>query len=261
MHRYEELEKIYYKKLFFKLFFYFVFFFVIFIGSFLFFKYIQSPEKKALHNKQKTTVERNNTEFNKTVINKKLSQNKAETIVKAKKGYKEKNSNKNMHNVKKDNQELKFILPNIDFIKEPKIVKTKNDNNISKTKNISKPNKLENTNKINKKDNEKIKEISIGESNANLKTLIKEYQLNKDYNVAMTIAQIYFQQNNLKKAQIWALNANSLNPSKPDSWLLFTDILVKQHKIQKAKNLLKAYIDSYGNNDIIEEKLRSLNGE
>jgi len=252
MHRYEELEKIYYKRLFFKFFFYFVFFFVILMGGFLFFKYIQSSENRTLHNKQKTTVERNNIEFNKRVINKKLSQNKTETIVKAKKGYKEKSSNKHMHTVKKDNQELKFILPNIDFIKEPKILKTKN---------ISKLNKLENANKINKKDNEKIKEISIVESNVNLKSLIKEYQQNKDYNIAMTIAKIYFQQNNLKKAQIWALNANNLNPSKPDSWILFADILVKQHKIRKAKNLLKAYIDSYGNNDIIEEKLRSLNGE
>ena len=103
--------------------------------------------------------------------------------------------------------------------------------------------------------------IKITENKVNINDLINEFKKNKDYNIAITISKIYLKQNNLKKAQIWALNANSLAPSKPESWIIFADIMIKKHNIKKAKDLLRVYIDSYGSNDIIEEKLRSINGK
>jgi len=238
MHRYEELEKLYYKKIFLKIFFYFIFF-ILFIGGVIFlFKNIHLFKNNKLKKVSKIKIEKKR-DINKT-INKKNSKNN----VKPKK-IKQKNNEKN-------NQKLKFILPNINLIKEPKIVKKENENNVSKENNIS---KIKN---IKKEKNKQIKKISIIENNANINVLVKEYKQNKNYDVAMTIAKIYFEKNDLKQAQIWALNANSLNPSKPDSWLLFADILIKQNKLKKAKELLKAYIDSYGNNDIIEKKLKIL---
>ena len=213
MHRYEELEKLYYKKLYSKIFFAISVIIVLIIGSII---YIQFQKK--IHSKQ-------------------IKETKSKNIT-----YKK-------------NHELKFILPDIKSI--PKSHPKKIFKNSETSKNIESKIK-----KVNKK--QIIKEtpkIEIKESNINLNTLINEYKNNPTYNLAITIAKIYLKKNNLKQAQIWALKANSLNPSQPDSWIIFADILIKQHKIKKAKEILNVYITSYGNNDIIEEKLRSLDGK
>ena len=220
MHRYEELEKIYYKKLYLKIFLYGVIF-LIFIGiGIVSFNYF--PSKKAHSN----------------VIEKKQTIHKP-TKKEVKKKYKKVIQKKEVKKISPKNQELEFVLPNLDKTKEkPKIKKIS----------LPQPKKRKN-----------IEHITIQETSVNLKSLIEEYKTNKDYNIAITIAKIYFQQNNLKKAQMWALNANSLNPAKAESWLLFADILIRQNKIKKAKEILNFYINSYGKDDKIENKLRSLN--
>ena len=251
MHRYEELEKIYYKRLYLKIFFYFFLVFIVIIGI-IFFNSEKTHKNVVKQKEINNTKKLNQTNIN---LNKKES-NETKKNIQDKSISRSTNKITKKDIATKDIQELKFILPNIDFIQEPK-------SSVKQTKKVSKV-KKSNIKSDSKKEMKSLNvnnNISISETNADLKSLIREYQENKDYNLAITIAKIYFQKNNLKKAQIWALNANSLNPSKPDSWLLFADVLIKQHKIQKAVNLLKAYIDSYGNNDIIEEKLRSLNGK
>ena len=232
MHRYEELEKLYYKKLYLKIFFGLLVLVILIVGSILYFKYKQKKVK--VNFKKIEKVKLHNIKKSKPKKEVKKVKNIKKEIKKEKKSLK--------------NYELKFILPDINSIKEP-------ENNISE-KNESK------IKKVNKK--QIIKEtpkIEIKESNINLNALINEYKNNPTYNLAITIAKIYLKKNNLKQAQIWALKANSLNPSQPDSWIIFADILIKQHKIKKAKEILNVYITSYGNNDIIEEKLRSLDGK
>jgi len=101
-----------------------------------------------------------------------------------------------------------------------------------------------------------LQEVSLNNHDVNL--LIKNFNQNPDYDLAITIAKYYLNHNNLKKAQIWSLKANNLNPEKPESWLIFANILQKENKIQKAIEILKVYKDSYGINKKIEKKLRSL---
>ena len=237
MHRYEELEKVYYKKLYLKIFTGFILFVLFIILLFIFLDSGKKsakpvkPETKQIQKSQKT-VKAENKDINKT---------KQKTDVK-------KHDMQKKQEIKKED-ELKFILPNIDFIKEPSEPKQQ----------IKKP--------VEKKEQKPVKtqtipqNIKITENKVNIKDLINEFKGNKDYNLAITIANIYLKRNDLKNAQIWALNANSLAPSKPESWIIFADIMIKKHNIKKAKDLLKVYIDSYGSNDIIEEKLRSINGK
>ena len=241
MHRYEELEKIYYKKLYLKIFIGFILFIIFVILLFIFLdsgkksaKAVK-PEKKDIQKSQKTVkAEQKDTNKTKQTIQiKKQEKNKKQKI---------------------KEEELKFILPNIDFIKEPSEPKQQIKKPV-----IKKP--VEKKEQKPLKTQTKPQNIKITENKVNIKDLINEFKGNKDYNLAITIANIYLKRNDLKNAQIWALNANSLAPSKPESWIIFADIMIKKHNIKKAKDLLKVYIDSYGSNDIIEEKLRSIDGK
>ena len=245
MHRYEELEKIYYKKLYLKAFIGFILF-VIFIAISVIF--LNSTKNKKKENLSSNT-------------SKVIAQTKKETAKNNKKNNFSNKKELNTQKIKKEatnNQELKFILPNIDFIKEP-VESKKTKKTIISKKEKTKP-QLKEAQKKNIP-NVSTQNIKIKENNVNITDLINDFKTNKDYNLAITIAKIYFKQNNLKKAQIWALNANNLVPSKPESWIIFADIMIKKHNLQKARDLLKVYIDSYGSNDIIEEKLRSINGK
>ena len=220
MHRYEELEKLYYKKLFFKIFI--IALIIILLAFAIFYTINLNANNKKINS---------NTHKNKKVA---IKKNNEINITKT-----DKNASKP--------QKITFILPNIDFLKEPKepkkIIKKKPPQPKKEVKQQS------------------INSINLSAKSVSLNQLISEYKKNKDYNIAITIANAYLERNDLKHAQKWALEANNISPSKPDSWIIFADILARKKQIKKAKSLLKAYIDSYGNNDIIEEKLRSLDGE
>ena len=232
MHRYEEYEKLYYKKLFFKYFTLFLVFIIILMGTFFIIRYKKNIKK------DNSSIKTNN--FSKNDI---------------KKNKKPVSINKNIN--KTDKQEkniesLHFVLPDIsklDFKK--RIVKHKKEKEIKLTK--MKEIDLNHTANLG---NLKIK---IVEKKPQLKILIKKFNNTKDFDLAILISKIYFQKGDLKNAQIWALKANNINPSSYKSWILFANILIKENKIAKAKEILRFYINSYGQNDIIEKKLRSLN--
>ncbi|MEO1958039.1 MAG: CDC27 family protein, partial [Nautiliaceae bacterium] len=80
----------------------------------------------------------------------------------------------------------------------------------------------------------------------------------KSYDLAIILAKRYLRMNNLKKAQYWALRANELDPQKPDSWIVFAKILAKQGKKDKAIQVLNTYIDSYGENEVVNDTLNEL---
>lgn len=244
MHRYEELERIYYKKLFIK--------FLIVIGIIALFvsgifllkkskKETQIESKKEMKKEKPKNIDKNKT------IKKEYKKTKTEQ---------KKEDKKTQIESKKEVKSFHFILPDISEIKTSKEVK--------ETKPKKEPKK-----EIKKPKSNKIKEIQINhtanldikitEKKANLQTLIKKFNQTEDFNLAILIAKEYLKKRDLKNAQIWALKANNINPSSYKSWILFADILQKEKKIKKAKEILKVYLDSYGQNDIIEQKLRSLN--
>ena len=218
MHRYEELEKLYYKKMIIKYFIIIFSLILIFIAIFFVWK------KELKHNKPvKITT-------NAKTVKKPKKEIITHKIVKP--------------NIKKHivEENISFILPKleIEHLKSKKTVKTTfNKQTITK----SNP------------------KIQIIEKTPDLKELIKKFNQTNDFDLAIVIAKKFLNKNDLKNAQIWALRANSINPSSYKSWILFANILLKEKKIKKAKEILKVYISSYGQNDIIEKKLRSLDDE
>ena len=202
MHRYEELEKLYYKKLFLKIFFIIGLILFIIVGLYLFLK---KPSKKEIKHQVKVK------EIN---ISKPKKEIKKEAI-----------------------HPVNFILPSIKEEKEIKV-------------NSSKPKKE--IKKEEKKELFKEKKVSI-------KELINKFNSNPNINIALMIANRYLKENNLSEAQKWALKANNINAEDERSWIIFANILVKKGNIKKAKEILNFYLDSYGKNDKIENKLRSLN--
>ena len=256
MHRYEELEKLYYKKKYFKIFIFFILLGLVGIG-FYFFKKSSSIHKTVKKEINETKIVKNNKnnikEVNKTKkVEKKPKEKKKEEKPKV---IVKKVVVKEVVKENKKTEPLKFILPQI--------------NELEKNNTKKEVKKVENKQKeIEDKPKEVVdnKEIlkprpKIIERKADINTLIKEFRGNKNYSLAITIAKLYLKKNNLKSAREWALKANSLNTTDPESWILFADILIKEGRVKKAKELLRVYLDSYGNNDIIEEKLRSINGK
>jgi len=241
MHRYEELEKLYNRrryKIFFLLFFSILIFIIGYIG------YCKFNKNKKIEKKP-------------VFLSRKINIKKTQTIIKKRNKRKKKEFNKSIqkkNSYTKIRVKIKFILPDINESVSITPVKTNisasKDNN--KTKTIQKK-----ETKIKKAVTQKIilKETSIN----NIKILINNFNKSPNYDLAIMISKIYLDKNNLKQAQIWALKANGIAPARTDSWIIFANILIKEKKIQKAKEILKTYIDSYGQNDIIEEKLRSLN--
>ncbi len=247
MHRYEELERVYYKRIILK-YTVFIVLIILFVVGFFILKKTMNSKKEIKHKIIAKQVQKKERKIIKTT--------KVKTI-KVKITKKEKSNE-----VNKSFKSYHFLLPNISRISVSK-KSLKQDN--KKIKN--------NTKTAVKKDNnvsKKIKEIQINhtanldkikitETIPNLKTLINKFNITKDFDLAILISKIYFKKNDLADAQIWALKANNINPASYKSWILFADILLKKKKPKKAKEILKVYIDSYGRNDIIEEKLRSLN--
>ena len=242
MHRYEELEKLYYKKIIIKYVILFVAVIVLFVIGF--FIYRSYYNKNIQTNKE--TVKKADKEIKKSPKRVKKTPKTVKKKIKPPTFKTPKVQKKSVNHIEK----LHFILPNISNIS-------------SKQQNISqKPNELKTKNKIKEIEINRtanIAKINIIEKIPDLKTIIKRFYETKDFDLAVLISKIYFKKGNLKNAQIWALRANNINPSSYKSWILFADILLKEKKLKKAQEILKVYVESYGQNDIIEKKLRSIN--
>ena len=98
-----------------------------------------------------------------------------------------------------------------------------------------------------------IKEEKIDE-----KYLLKKFNSSPTFDNAILVSTYYFKQNNLEKAKEWALKANSIDAANYQSWEMFAKILLKKHQKDKAKKVLKAYIQNYGYNENIKNLLRSI---
>ena len=255
MHRYEELEKLYYKKIILKILIVLGIIGLFISGFFILNKTKSSKEvKKNISKNQTITKKENKKEIKK--IN--PSKEKNETIkVKnnSKKEVKKSSLPKKINKPKETKvKSFHFILPDISKIS--KSPKPKQPSKTIKDKNTTK--KLKKLKEVELNHTANLDNFKIVEKPVDLKTLIKKFNDNKDFDLAILISKIYFKKGDLKNAQMWALKANNINPSSYKSWILFADILLKEKKPKKVKEILKVYLNSYGQNDIIEKKLRSL---
>jgi len=260
MHRYEELERLYYKKK--KKQIALIFIAILSIGSafLLISNFSNSERKRKIAN---NSIEKNVTNNIKQINNTSTSKVVVKTTNESKKHNQKKgdvkkiesmtftvfklNSNK-VENNNSSTPKLAFILP--DIKSKPKEIKLSD-----KKQPISHPNIVEN------KDKEIKSETSntfIKEKSADIKNLINTFKKAPSYDIAMMISKYYFARKDYDNAKLWALKANNMAPSKYQSWKMFALILLKKHQKNKAKNVLSIYLDDYGSNEEIEKLLRSI---
>ena len=260
MHKYEQLEKIYYKRKYKLYFFYFIG-----ITTFLSVLYIFLPTpKKAELKQEKLPIHNTKKESNKTQEkNKQKEQNLNKNLQKDKKSYKKTQEKKPQstktpkvsQKVKKIKEVKKLILypiyPDVDKILTPKPPK----------KVTPKPQKKIQTNhpkpKPPKQENKQLK-IIIKAKLENLNDLIVAYNNSPNYTKALKVAKLYFEKKNYNETIKWAKKANKFKPENYESWYIFAKSLIKLGKINEAKKVLVFYINTYGANENIEKLLRSI---
>jgi len=242
MDRYEELERLYYKKKYLQIFkIIFIIVLLILIAIVVYVKQINKTNQKTSNITKETN------------ITKKQLKNKVLKV----KYTKETNITNKIKKIKPEIKKLTLYPIFPDITNEEK-------NNSKKISSNSKPIKKEKK-IITKIEKSKPKitsipkiEIIVKEKTASLKDLINLYNISPNYEQAIKIAKIYFNKHDYNKSIEWSKKANKIEPEKSESWLLFAKNLVKLNKKQKAKNVLIAYLNTYGADKDIEKLLRSL---
>jgi predicted Zn-dependent protease len=240
VHNYERLEKIYYKKQIIK--------FSIIIGAVIIFSVLINVlyfnyKKYFIAESNNTALNSTNREINKSVTVAKNTVKEIKFEVKKIKKETEKiESNKNSN---EELLKLSFEIPKIS-LKTKKVEK--------KSKKIVEQKEVK---KIEKK--VPVKNVIIEEDNVDINELVKFFNNSPSFDLAIQIAEYYLNKNNLDLAKKWALKANSLDPSRYESWKIFAIILIKKNEKDKAKEVLKTYLNDYGENDEVEKLLRSIN--
>ena len=240
MHKYEELERLYYKKKYTK--YFFIFFIIAFLSALILF-FSKSNKNVQKNNKVNLEKKIEKKEINKTIIKKEVNISKKE--------LKEVNKTK-VKKIKKEVKKLVLypIFPELNENKE-KIKQIKKQ----QIKKQSVP-KIE-VNNI-KKEEKKVALKIVVKSAKTTNDLIYIFEKSPTYENAIKISKIYFERKNYQKAIEWSKKANKIEPEDYESWYIFAKSLIKLGKVDKAKKVLIAYLNTYGPDKNIEELLRSI---
>lgn len=252
MHKYEELEKLYYKKKYKKIFTIIItsLFFIVGIG-YLF--NINNNSSKT--NIKKEKIEKNVSKYTKNI--KKIDNNIEKNITK--KIEKKDKIKRKVNTIKVVKKLILYpVFPDISDLEHNKTSKIK-DKEVKKIKQLEKniTKKVEKKQNIEKKDRIQIK-IIVKSRLDSLKEAIKLYNNAPEYNLAIKIANSYFDNKDYENSIQWAKKANKLKPEDRESWYIFAKGLLKQNKPKQAKKVLMAYLDNYGADKKIEKLLRSI---
>ena len=93
------------------------------------------------------------------------------------------------------------------------------------------------------KSSTKLSDNIIKTKKMTLEQLQKLFASRKSYDLAIKIAQAYYHKGAYTKALEWARRANKLDRQKEEAWILYAKTLYKLGKKQKAKQLLKVFLD------------------
>jgi len=88
---------------------------------------------------------------------------------------------------------------------------------------------------------QKITFVNISHSDVNLKLLEEKFSAHESYDIAIRIANEYYDQKEYKKSLFWAKKANHLNRKKRQSWILYARSLYALGDTEKAIKILKLY--------------------
>lgn len=86
--------------------------------------------------------------------------------------------------------------------------------------------------------------------------LIKTFNTNPNYDIALRLANDFYAQNNFDDAALWAKKANQLNREAEEAWLLYAKSYYSQGKKSEAISVLELYLN-YKDSRAASKLLRS----
>jgi len=110
-----------------------------------------------------------------------------------------------------------------------------------------------------KRDKKKKKIVIKGSSNNYMSIMKQKFEQNKNPRDAILIAKAYYNAGNYKKAEEWALIANSLNTNLDESWMIFAKSKEKMGKRREALKILVTYYNRSKSSKVkaLIEKMKS----
>ena len=79
-----------------------------------------------------------------------------------------------------------------------------------------------------------------------IRSIEKRFPLSRDYDDAMYLAKYYYSKHRYKKAEYWAMQANVVDSTKAESWMLFAKAKAKRGHRTEAIRVLQRYFDNTG---------------
>jgi hypothetical protein len=79
-----------------------------------------------------------------------------------------------------------------------------------------------------------------------VKEIEARFPATRDYDDAMYLAKYYYGKKKYKKAEYWAMQANSIDSTKEESWIVFGKAKARQGHRADALRVLQAYYDRSG---------------
>jgi len=89
-------------------------------------------------------------------------------------------------------------------------------------------------------------EIVDSDSTKIVKDIEKRFEESNNFDDALFLSKYYYKKKNYKKASYWALQANMIDSTIEDSWILFAKSKVLQGHRVEALRVLQAYYDKTG---------------
>jgi len=74
----------------------------------------------------------------------------------------------------------------------------------------------------------------------------KRFRMTRDYDDAIYLAKYYYRQHRYKQAEYWAMQANTIDSTQEESWMLFGKAKAKRGMRADALKVLQAYYDRTG---------------
>jgi len=79
-----------------------------------------------------------------------------------------------------------------------------------------------------------------------VKQIEERFHVARDYDDAIYLAKYYYQKRRYKKAEYWAMQANTIDSTQEESWMIFAKAKAKRGRRAEALKVLQAYYDRSG---------------
>jgi len=157
-----------------------------------------------------------------------------------------------------------FSLKLEPVINIPKVIEQPKKTVIKQKQKEQKRVKLDNVIKDNNIQKKQIKPIlKIITKDADEETvLLKNYSVNKDFTSVLKLANYYYNNKDYKKALYWAKNANKLDSSKDDSWIIYAKSKYALGQKKDAIDSLETFLNIFYSkkaNSLLEKYKKGIN--